>query len=91
MMPAASFSARSCRQFRGDTVRIAEIKLGEVTVQMLLAAMLIDALHAAFEDLNRAFDRVGVDEPPNVFLLACGRRVSWLANAIRVEIPLPAA
>jgi hypothetical protein len=33
-----------------DTVRIAEIELGEIAVQMLFAAVLIDADHATFED-----------------------------------------
>jgi len=32
------------------TVSIAEIELGQIAVQVLLAAMLVDALHAAFED-----------------------------------------
>ena len=38
-----------------------EIKLGEVTVKVLLFALLIDAFHAAFENREIAFDRIGVD------------------------------
>lgn len=33
-----------------DAVGIAEIELGEIAVKVLLAAMLIDASHSAFED-----------------------------------------
>ena len=49
-----------------DAVIVAEIKFGKVAVQMLFGAMLIDALHAAFEDRKRAFDSIGVDHiyPP---------------------------
>ena len=36
-------------------------------MQMLLAAMLIDALHAALEDRKEAFNRVGVDDAASVF------------------------
>ena len=32
-----------------DAIAIAEIELREIAVQMLLAAMLVDALHAALE------------------------------------------
>ena len=36
-------------------------------MQMALAAMLIDALHAALEDRKVAFNGVGVDDPTHVF------------------------
>ena len=42
-------------------VAVAKIKLRQVAVQMLLAGVLIDALHAALEDRIEAFDRVAVD------------------------------
>lgn len=45
----------------GDTVIVAEFVLGKIAVQVLLGAMLIDALHAALEDAEYAFDGVGVD------------------------------
>jgi hypothetical protein len=34
---------------------VAKIKFGKVAMQVLLAAMLIDALHAALEDREKAF------------------------------------
>ena len=40
---------------------VSEIELGEVAVQMLLGAVLIDANHPALEDAKDAFDGVGVD------------------------------
>ena len=36
-------------------------------MQMVLAAMLIDALHAALEDRKVAFNGVGMDDPTHVF------------------------
>ena len=54
------------------TVRVAEIELGEIAVQMLLRAMLVDAPHAPHapvEDAEIAFDGVGVDEAANVLAL----------------------
>lgn len=41
-------------------VVLAKIELGKVAMQMLLTAVLIDALHAALEDAEVALDRVGV-------------------------------
>ena len=41
---------------------VAEIELGEVAVQVGLAAMLIDAVHAALEDREHVLDGVGVDD-----------------------------
>jgi hypothetical protein len=37
---------------------IAEVKLHDVAVQVMLGAMLIDARHAALEDREKAFHRV---------------------------------
>ncbi len=39
-----------------------EIELGKVAMQVSFAAMLIDAGHAAFEDGEHVFDRVGVHD-----------------------------
>src|SRR6266852_5738952 len=39
-------------------------------MQMLLGAVLVDALHAALEDAVVALNRVGVDPAANIFLLA---------------------
>src|ERR1700687_1328170 len=44
-----------------NAVAISEIEFRKITVQMLLGAMLIDALHAALENRVVAFDRVGGD------------------------------
>jgi hypothetical protein len=44
-----------------DTIAIPEIKLRQLAVQMLLTAMLIDALHSALEDRIVALDRISVD------------------------------
>ena len=49
------------RRRQAHAVAIAEIEFAKIAVQMLLAAMLIDALHAALEDRKVAFDGVGVD------------------------------
>jgi hypothetical protein len=51
-------------------VRISKIELRQIAVQVLLAAMLIDSLHATFEDRIIAFNGVGVNMAANVFLLA---------------------
>jgi len=42
-------------------IRIAEIELSEIAVQMLLGAPLIYAAHAAFEDAEIALNGIGVD------------------------------
>ena len=49
-----------------DAVRVAKIELGQIAVQMLLAAMLVDAFHAALEDRIEALDRVCVRLAANV-------------------------
>jgi hypothetical protein len=50
-----------------DAIAIAEIEFGKIAVQMLFAAMLIDALHAAFENRIVTFNCVGVDDPTHIF------------------------
>lgn len=52
---------------QGDPVVVAEIELGNVPVQVLLGAVLIDALHAALEDAVIALNRVGVDRAAPIF------------------------
>jgi hypothetical protein len=44
-----------------DAVRMPEIKLSDVAVQMLFTTMLINAFHAALKDAVKALDRVGVN------------------------------
>ena len=46
---------------KADAVGITEIELRHVAVKVLLGAVLIDALHAALEDREEAFNRVRVD------------------------------
>ena len=57
---------------KANAVRIAEIKLVQISVQVFFLAMLIDALHAAFEDRIIALDGVGRNEfgpfPADVFI-----------------------
>ena len=47
---------------------IAEIKFGQIAVQVLFGAVLIDALHAAFEDAEIALDGVRMDLATGIFL-----------------------
>ena len=42
-------------------VAVSEIELGHIAMQVALCAVLVDALHAALEDAEEAFDRVRVD------------------------------
>src|SRR4051812_18942571 len=44
-----------------DAVVIAELELGQIAVQMLLIATLVDALHATLEQAEVTFNSVGVD------------------------------
>jgi hypothetical protein len=53
--------ARGVVNANGDALIVAELKFREIAVQVLLGAMLIDALHAAPEDAESALDRVGMD------------------------------
>jgi len=64
-------------------VAVAEIELGNVAVKVLLRAMLIDTLHAAFEDRKELLDRVRVNAakgyiPPSFTL--CLPAAGILAN-----------
>jgi hypothetical protein len=52
------FSARHIIYAELRAIGIAEIKLGEIAVQVTFATMLIDALHAALEDAEITFNRV---------------------------------
>jgi len=57
-----------------NAIAIAEIKLSEIAVQVLLAAMLIDALHAALEDRIVVLDGIGADDAlaliAHIFIIA---------------------
>lgn len=72
-----------------NTVLLAEIELGKITVQMALAGVLIGALHAAFKDAEEALDRVGVDRPVlkvNVFLLTVAHYAMLRKALIQIVI-----
>ena len=43
----------------GSPVVVAEIKFREVAVKVLFVAMMVHAAHAALEDAEVAFDRIG--------------------------------
>jgi hypothetical protein len=51
-------------------MRLAEIELREIAMQVLLSTVLIGALHAALEYREHAFNGVGVHVTANVFFLA---------------------
>ena len=53
-----------------NAIGIAEIKFREITVQMLFAAMLIHAFHAAFENRREALERVRVNFAATIFASA---------------------
>lgn len=65
---------------------VAEIKFRSVTVQVLLAAVLIHALHAALEDAVEAFDRVGVNFSATVFALTVSGKVMLCELFAKVAI-----
>ena len=58
-----------------DPVIVPKIELGNVAMQVLLGAMLIDALHAALEDAVIVLDGVRVDLAADVLLGAVDREI----------------
>ena len=52
---------------KSNAVGIAEVKLAQIRLQMLFAAMLINAFHAALEDAEKSFDGVGCRLAANIF------------------------
>lgn len=62
---ALSVLDTSCR-----AVGVAEVIFRQIAVQVLLAAMLVDAPHPALEDAEVAFDGVGVDGAAHVLARA---------------------
>lgn len=62
-----------------------ELKLSRIAVEMLLGAVLVDALHAALKDAEIAFNRVCLNVTANVVALAMRRKV--LAH-LRILAPL---
>ncbi len=65
-------SERSRRTFsvvnvQCNSVIVAEIELRDITVNMSFAAMLVDALHAAFKDAVEALKGIGVNLATAIF------------------------
>lgn len=63
---------------------VAEIELGKITVQVLLPAVLINAAHAAFEDREKAFNRIGMNIAAHILNVRMHRgfvRRKFLAHA----------
>lgn len=56
-------------------------------MQVVLAAVLADALHAAFEDGEEAFDRVGMSVAANVFILGVFHRLMAGERCAKRAIP----
>src|SRR5205809_429840 len=55
------FGARIVIRAKRDSVVVAELELRHVTMQVLLVAMLINALHPALEQAKETLNRVGMD------------------------------
>jgi len=66
--PDRALSAFDIVDAQGDPVAVAEIKLGEIAVQVFLAAMLVDAAHPALEDREKAFNGVGMCRAAHVLV-----------------------
>ena len=66
-------------------VAVVEIKFSEITMQVRFADMLINTIHAAFQDREKSFDGIGGDDPaaftPHVFVFA------MRDEAVRSKIP----
>ena len=50
-----------------DPIRIAEVKLAEIPLQVSLGHVMVNAVDAALEDREISLDGVGIDIPHNVF------------------------
>lgn len=72
-------------------VVIPELKFGQIAMQVRLATVLIDALHAALEDAERALNRVRVDD--RVFpadIVALGMCRGAMAGKVQVHVAIVA-
>lgn len=70
-------------------VVISKVELGEVAMQMLLPAVLVDAEHPTLEDGEDTFDGVGVDIAPNIFVLPVLNSI--VAVELGSDVPVKAA
>lgn len=75
---------------QSDPVIVSEVELREITVEVLLGAMLIDALYAPLEDREVAFDRVRVDLAASVFAsrVLHGRMLGEVTASLAVQAAL---
>ena len=60
---------------QSDSVIIPEVELCQVAVQVLLRAMLVDAVHAALEDAEDVLDGVGVHVAAHILIGAMVHRL----------------
>ena len=65
-MPLIAHSVRCTSSTPRMRWLYAEIELGKIAVQMLLAAMLVHTFHPALEDRIEAFDGIGVDDATHI-------------------------
>jgi hypothetical protein len=68
------------------TIRIAKVELSKVAVQVLLAAMLVHALHAAFENRVIALDGVRIDFPASLAVGVAVFLARVVHNAMRGKL-----
>lgn len=64
-----------------DAIGIAKVELCQITVQMLLLAMLVNTFHAALEDRIIAFHGIGVDDATYIFV---SRMIDGLVHPILI-------
>src|ERR1700735_668047 len=92
-LPGNSLKRAACASIiihaKRNAVAVAEIKLREITVQMLFGAMLVDALHAALEDRIVALNRVRADVSPSIFISTMVDRI--VAQKVSADLLIPAA
>src|SRR3546814_12385912 len=74
-----------------DPVVIPELIFRQIAMQMLFTAMLIDALHAAFEDTEIAFDGVAVARAVGAIdILARAVRRGAVHSAMQLHVAIAA-
>lgn len=85
---APALGALECQRSPGSVVdpelfavAVAEIKLAQVTVQVSLAEMLVNAINATLQDREKSFDGVRMNEAAHVFV------ASVVDGSMRGKIP----
>ena len=72
-----------------DSLIVAEVEFGEVTVQMFLAHVLINTVDAALEDREVPLRSIGVSIASDVFFLSVDHGV--MAGELLADLPVNAA